>query len=367
MTPVTMLDLKSQHASLDGAIRAAIDRVLTTQQFILGPEVEALEASVASYSECAHGVGVSSGTDAILLALMALGIGRDDEVITTPYTFAATATCIARLGARAVFADIDPKTFNLDASRVEALITPKTKAIVPVHLFGHMADVASLERLGVPIVEDAAQSIGARAHGRRAGSIGAFGCLSFFPSKNLGALGDAGMLLCNDARLAGRARMLRSQGQQSRNVSVEVGGNFRLDALQAAVLRVKLEHLDAWTEKRRANAARYRAWFTEAGLLGDVELPVELPAHEHVYNQFVIRARKRDELRAFLASRDIASEVYYPRPIHLQPAFCGWGYEAGAFPESERAAHESLAIPIHPQLDEEQQRSVVAAIRTFFR
>jgi dTDP-4-amino-4,6-dideoxygalactose transaminase len=311
---------------------------------------------------------------------MALGVGPGDEVVTTPHTFVATATSIARLGARAVFADIDPRTFNLDVSRVEAAITPRTKAIMPVHLYGQMTDVTILAeigaRRGIPIIEDAAQAIGAEENGRRAGSIGALGCLSFFPSKNLGAFGDGGMVVANDAALAERVRLLRNQGQKPKYFSIEVGGNFRLDALQAAVLRAKLPHLDTWTSARRANATQYRALFRQTdlrvadGVLDDgaeIALPVERAGHRHVYNQFVIRVRNRDELRAFLAERRIGSEVYYPQPMHLQRCFAAWGYARGAFPESERAAQESLALPIYPELEPAMLLTVVDAVREFLR
>lgn len=378
--PVPLLDLKAQYTSIRDELRSAVDRVVESQHFILGPEVEALEKSIAEYSGCAHGIGVSSGTDAILVSLMALGVGAGDEIVTTPYTFVATATSIARLGARAVLADIDPRTYNIDASRVEAAVTPRTKAILPVHLYGQAAAVTQLteiaSRHGIAVVEDAAQAIGAEENGRRAGSIGALGCLSFFPSKNLGAFGDGGMVVSNDAALADRVRLLRNQGQKPKYFSLEVGGNFRLDALQAAVLRAKLPHLDGWTAGRQRNAARYRALFAESGLHvsqgvlengAEIALPVELAQHRHVYNQFVVRVVKRDELRAFLADRQIGSEVYYPQPMHLQRCFASWGYEKGAFPESELAAEQSLALPIYPELEPTMLETVVEAVREFLR
>jgi len=375
---VPLLDLQAQYASIKGDVRAAVDRVLEAQHFILGPEVEALEKSVAEYSGCAHGVGVSSGTDAILVGLMALGVGAGDEVVTTPYTFVATATSIARLGARAVLVDIEPRTFNLDVARVAEAITPRTKAIVPVHLYGQMADMTALARAAgsIAVVEDAAQAIGAERDGKRAGSVGTLGCLSFFPSKNLGAFGDGGMVVSNDADVAERVRLLRNQGQKPKYFSIELGGNFRLDALQAAVLRAKLPHLDGWTAGRQRNAARYRKLFADSGLEvttgplvrgADLALPFEIEGGRHVYNQFVIRVQKRDELRAFLAGRQIGSEVYYPQPMHLQQCFASWGHRAGDFPESERAAAESLALPIYPELTEAQQEQVVLAVRGFFR
>ena len=378
MKPVPFLDLKAQHATIKEEIKAAIDRVVESQHFILGPEVEALEQSVSAYSQCKYGIGVSSGTDAILVALMALGVGHGDEVVTTPYTFLATATCVARLGARAVFVDVDPRTYNIDAERVEAAITPKTKAIMPVHLFGQMTGTLAIAEIGrkhgIPVIEDAAQAIGADERGRRAGSIGALGCLSFFPSKNLGGFGDGGMVVTNDSTLADRLKPLRNHGQRPKHVSLEVGGNFRLDALQAAILSAKLPHLDDWTAKRRANAALYRTLFAQTELrvshgdLGDdaqIALPVELRHHRHVYNQFVIRTHRRDQLREFLAKREVGSEVYYPQPMHLQKCFESWAYAKGAFPESERVALESLAIPIYPELEPAMIETVVAAVVEF--
>lgn len=377
---VPLLDLKAQYATIKDEVRAAVERVLESQHFILGPEVEALEKSIAEYSGCSHGVGVSSGTDAILVGLMALGVGAGDEVVTTPYTFVATATSIARLGARAVLVDIDPRSFNLDVSRVEAALSPRTKAIMPVHLYGQMAGVGALAEIakarGIAVIEDGAQAIGAEENGRRAGSVGSLGCLSFFPSKNLGAFGDGGMVVSNDSALAERVRLLRNQGQKPKYFSLEVGGNFRLDALQAAVLRAKLPHLDGWTAARQKNAAYYRTLFAQSGLRvadgiladdSEVALPVELGSSRHVYNQFVIRVRKRDELRAFLADKQIGSEVYYPQPMHLQRCFASWGYAKGAFPESERAADQSLALPIYPELQPAMLETVVEAVREFLR
>ena len=376
--PVPLLDLKAQYTSIQKEIHEALDRVVSSQHFILGPEVEALEKEVASYSGCAGAVGVSSGTDAILVALMAAGVGHGDEVVTTPYTFLATATCIARLGARAVFVDVDPETYNIDAERVAAAIGPKTKAIVPVHLYGQMADTARIVAAAgkIPVIEDAAQAIGAEAHGKRAGSIGAMGCLSFFPSKNLGAFGDGGMVVGNDEALIERVRLLRNQGQSPKYFSIAVGGNFRLDALQAAVLRAKLPFLDSWTAARQKNADTYRQMFggrglrvTTGALDGDAELsiPRSLEEHRHIYNQFVIRVRRRDELRAFLAEKKIGSEVYYPQPMHMQRCFADWGYREGQFPVSEVAARESLAIPVHPELRLDQLETVVDAVFSFLR
>ncbi len=376
---VPLLDLKAQHETIREEVAAAIGRVVESQHFILGPEVEALEREIAAYSNVKHAVGVSSGTDAILLTLMALGVGPGDEVVTTPHTFIATCSCIARLGARAVFVDIDPLSFNIDASRAETAIGPKTKAIMPVHLFGQMADTTALAEIArarnLPVIEDAAQALGAELAGVRAGGAGTAGTYSFFPSKNLGGFGDGGMVVTNDDALATRLRLLRNQGQRPKYFALEVGGNFRLDALQAAVLRAKLPHLDEWTAARQQNAATYRRLFAASPLRvaegrlvdgADVALPVELPNRRHVYNQFVIRARNRDELKRHLGERGIGTEIYYPQPMHLQACFASWGYRAGAFPEAERAAAESLAIPIYPELTEPMQSAVVDAIAEFY-
>jgi dTDP-4-amino-4,6-dideoxygalactose transaminase len=377
--PIPMLDLKAQYAAIRQDIRAAIERVVESQQFILGPEVEALEHEVAAYCGTRFAIGVSSGTDALLVSLMALGIGPGDEVLTTPFSFIATATSIARLGAIPTFADIDPGTFNVDPAQIERRITRKTKAIIPVHLFGQMAEMHAIMEIagrhGIPVVEDAAQAIGAERGGRRAGSIGALGCLSFFPSKNLGAFGDAGMVLTSDEGLAARARLLRAHGQESKHLASLVGGNFRLDAIQAAVLRVKLPHLDAWTEARRTRAAAYRELFSDMGLSAPIakrrikEAPVVLP-HEaanvrHVYNQFVIRTAQRDVLRTFLDERGVASEIYYPRLTPMQACFACQRHRKTAFPEAERAANEVTALPIYPELLPSMQQSVVSAVASF--
>jgi dTDP-4-amino-4,6-dideoxygalactose transaminase len=376
--PIPLLDLAAQYKTIEGEVRAAVDRVLSSQHFILGPEVDALEKEIAAYSRTPHAIGVSSGTDAILVALMALDVGPGDEIITTPYTFIATASCIARLGAKAVFVDIDPLTYNLDIAAVEAAITPRTKAVMPVHLYGQMADMKALLAVttprGIPVLEDGAQAIGAERDGLRCGEAGAMGTLSFFPSKNLGGAGDGGMVVSRDEALAKRVRLLRNQGQAPKYFSVEVGGNFRLDALQAAILRAKLPHLDDWTAARNRNADRYRTLFSQVGidpqnteLRADVPvtLPQTVPGARHVYNQFVVRSARREELRAYLGTRGIGSEVYYPRPMHLQECFASWGYAPGAFPESERAANETLALPIYPELTEQQQFQVVSAIMAF--
>lgn len=364
METISLLDLKAEYRRIGAEVRDAIARVLEHQQFILGTEVEALEREVAAYCGSKFAIGVSSGTDAILVALMALGIGKGDEVITTAYSFFATAGTIARTGATPVFVDIDPVTFNIDPVQIESRITSKTRVILPVHLFGQMADMQSIARLAAKhrlvVVEDAAQAIGAELGGARIGSLACAATLSFFPTKNLGGYGDAGMVLTNDAKFAARIRSLRVHGSEIRYRHDLVGGNFRLDALQAAVLRVKLRYLSEWTEARRCNAALYRTL-----LPPQVRLPVEVPGSRHVYHQFVVRHPQRDKLRAHLTQHGIGSEVYYPIPLHLQKCFEGMGQRAGDYPQSERAALESLAIPVHPELTPESVRRVASAIETF--
>jgi dTDP-4-amino-4,6-dideoxygalactose transaminase len=366
---VPLLDLHAQYRPLRAEILAAIERVCDSQRFIMGPEITSLESELALMLGVRHAVAVSSGTDALLLALMALDIKPGDEVITPTYSFFATAGAVARLGARPVLVDIDEATFNIDAAQAVAAITPRTKAIIPVHLFGQSADMDPLlvagSRAGIPIVEDAAQAIGATYKSRPLGSLGAFGCFSFFPSKNLGAFGDAGLLTAMDDGLAKRARLLRTHGMEPRYYHHLVGANFRMDALQAAILRVKAPHLDGWTEGRRANAARYRALFRDAGLLDRVTLPAEPADCRHIYNQFVIRVADRDGLRAHLDERGIGTEIYYPVPFHMQPCFADLGYHRGDFPKAERAAAESLALPIYSELTEAQQEAVVSAIGEF--
>jgi len=387
---VPLLDLKAQYAAIREEIREAIDRVAESQHFILGPEVEKLEKEVATYSQCEFGIGVSSGSDALLVALMAIGLKAGDEVITTPYTFFATAGAVVRLGARPVFVDIDPLTYNIDPAAVEAAITEKTRAIIPVHLYGQMVDMNPLMELArrhnLYVIEDAAQAIGSEYEGRRAGSIGHLSCFSFFPSKNLGGFGDGGMLTTNDAELADRVKLLRNHGYRPKYYNKVVGGNFRLDAIQAAVLSVKLKYLDQWTEKRQHNAARYRELFNEAELsipassltrasangtpslseVTGVILPEEAPNRRHIYNQFVIRGGRRNELMTFLKERNIGTEIYYPVPMHLQECFADLGYGAGDFQESERAADETLALPIYPELTDEMMIAVVEAIEAFY-
>lgn len=369
MIPVPLLDLKTQYATIRSEIRDAIDRVCESQHFILGPEVSALEEAVAAFCGARFAVGLSSGTDALLVALMAIGAGPGDEVITTPYSFFATAGVIARVGARSVFVDIDPQTFHLDAHAVAAKMTSCTKAIMPVHLFGRCAAMDPLltaaQAQGISVIEDAAQALGARdTRGRQAGTIGHIGCFSFFPSKNLGAFGDAGMVVTNDEELAEKLRVLRVHGGKPKYYHRIVGGNFRLDAIQAAVLRVKLKYLPSWTNARRKNASRYWQLCEEMGVQKWVSLPEDTPGH--IYNQFVVRFPERDRLQAFLRERGVETEVYYPLPLHLQECFRDLGYRQGDFPHAEAAARESLALPVYPELAESQQRYVVSQIREFY-
>jgi dTDP-4-amino-4,6-dideoxygalactose transaminase len=369
--PVPLLDLSAQYRPIRDEILSTVARVCDSQRFIMGPEVEALERELAAGLEVPHAIGVSSGTDALLIALMALDIGPGDEVITTPFSFFATAGSVVRLGAKPVLVDIDPTTFNLDPGGLEAAMSPRTRAIMPVHLFGQAADLAPIlaagDRAGVPIIEDAAQAIGATYAGRLVGSIGAIGCFSFFPSKNLGAFGDAGLVTTRSDALGHRLRLLRNHGMEPKYFHHLVGGNFRLDALQAAVLRVKWPHLSAWTAARQRNAQRYRALFDDAGLASVVQLPVEAPGRTHIYNQFVIQAPNRDALREHLNRHCIGTEIYYPVPFHLQGCFANLGYASGDFPVAETVAARVLALPIYGELSEAQQAEVVGAIRTFYQ
>jgi len=366
---VPLLDLQAQYRPLRDELIAAMTRVADSQRFIMGPEIDQLESELARMLGIRHAIAVSSGTDALLLALMALDIKAGDEVVTTTYSFFATAGAIVRVGARPVLVDVDPATFNIDPDQTAAAITSRTRAILPVHLFGLAADmdpiVDAANRAGIPIVEDAAQAIGASYKSHSLGGIGALGCFSFFPSKNLGAFGDAGLVTTNDDALAKRARLLRTHGMEPKYHHHVVGGNFRLDALQAAILRVKAPHLAAWTDARRANAARYYAMFKDAGLDGAITLPFEPPDRVHIFNQFVIRTPERDALKRHLDEQGIGNEIYYPVPFHLQPCFANLGYRHGAFPHAERAANESLAIPIYGELTSEQQQVVVEAIAAF--
>lgn len=353
---VPFIDLAAIHAPLRSEIDAAIARVIDESRFVGGPEVAAFEEELAAAVGAGLAVGVSSGTDALLAALMALGVGPGDEVVTTPFSFIATAATITRLGARPVFADIEEESFNLDPAAAASAVGEATRAVIPVHLYGRPA---TLPEVAVPIVEDAAQSVGARPLG------GLLGCLSFFPTKNLGAFGDAGAIYTDDAELADRLRVIRAQGARPKYHHAVLGGNFRLDAIQAAVLRVKLRRLESWTRERRANAARYRELFAAAAVPPEIRLPLDAPGH--IYNQFVIRAPRRDALRAHLAERGVASLVYYPVPFHLQPLYESLGYRAGAFPLAEAACREVLALPVFPGLTAEQQAYVVEHILGFYQ
>jgi len=370
---IPILDLSVQHQQIAGEIGAAVTRVLNSQQFILGPEVRELERELAAYCQCAEAVGCASGSDALLLALMACGVGPGDEVITTPFSFFATVGSIVRLGAKAVFVDIDPATFNIDANMIESAISERTKAIMPVHLFGQCAEMARINELAGParisVIEDAAQAIGAEYQGRRAGSLGEVGCFSFYPSKNLGGAGDGGLLTTNDPDMAATLRTLRAHGAWKKYYHDRVGINSRLDSMQAAILRVKFRYLDQWAQARRANAQRYRELFRDAGLVSSdsIRLPAEATSSLHVYNQFVIRARNRDKLRAYLAERGVGTEIYYPVALHMQACFKDLGYQRGNFPESERAAEEALAIPVYPELGAAAQDYVVETITSFYR
>jgi dTDP-4-amino-4,6-dideoxygalactose transaminase len=365
-TTVPLLDLQAQYRPIRDEILAAIIRVCDSQRFMLGPEVEALERELASDLGVSHAIGVSSGTDALLVAMMALGIGPGDEVITSTFSFFATAGCITRLGATPRLVDIDPETYNLSPESVRYAVSPRTKAIIPVHLYGLCADMDPILSIaadaGVPVIEDACQAIGATDKGRLAGSMGTIACFSFFPSKNLGAFGDAGLVTTSNAALAAEVKLLRNHGAEARYFHQKVGGNFRLDALQAAILRVKRPHLPQWTAMRRENAARYRRLF--AGLMADsrVVLPVEPEGRFHIYNQFVVRVPERDRVRATLTDRGIGSEIYYPLPFHLQECFAGLGYTRGDFPQAEAAAASTLALPIYGELTAAQQEAVVSAV-----
>ncbi len=372
---VPLLDLNAQHEPLRKDLLAAMERVLDQNNFILGREVKELESQVAAYSQTRFAVGVSSGTDALLAALMALDVKAGDEVITTPLSFFATVGAIVRLGATPVFVDIDPVTYNLDPNRIEAAVTPRTKAIIPVHLYGQCADMApTLEiaaKHGLGVVEDAAQAIGAEYRGgRRAGSMGTMGCFSFFPSKNLGGLGDGGMVVTNDEQLAERLQVLRVQGGKPKYYHRVIGGNFRLDTLQAAVLGIKLPHLDRWTKLRQQHAELYESLFRDMNL--ESKYGVRLPhaaykeegvSHYHIYNQFVIAVPKRDALRDYLKEKGVGTEIYYPVPLHLQECLVSLGHRAGEFPEAERACRDLVALPIYPELNEDQQRYVAQSVR----
>jgi dTDP-4-amino-4,6-dideoxygalactose transaminase len=378
-TRVPLLDLQAQYRPIRDEVLAAVTGVCDSQRFIMGPEVEALERELADMLQVRHAVAVSSGTDALLVSMMALGIGAGDEVITTTYSFFATAGSVTRLGARPVLLDIDPVSYNIDPRAIEAAITPRTRAILPVHLYGQAADMDAIRDIvgcaresrpgsaPIAVIEDAAQAIGARYKERFVGGLGDLGCFSFFPSKNLGAFGDGGLVTTNDEALAHQVRLLRNHGAEPKYFHKVVGGNFRLDALQAAVLRVKARHLPAWTEARRRNAARYRDLFEAERLGGLVGLPVELPDRYHIYNQYIIRVPRRDEVGAYLAERGIGTEVYYPVPFHVQECFAPLGHRPGEFPHAEAAASETLALPIYGELTGDQQGYVVRSIGEFLR
>lgn len=379
---VPLLDLKPQYDALKDELDAAVSEVVQSQYFILGPEVAGFEKGAANYCGVEHAIGVSSGTDALIVAMMAMGIGEGDEVITSPYTFFGTVGSIVRLGAKPVFVDIEPDTFNIDVSQIEGAITDRTRVIAPVHLFGQMADMRAINSIArehqLLVIEDAAQAIGAKQNGRPACSYGHMGCLSFFPTKNLGGFGDGGMVVTNDGDYANISKELRNHGMEPKYFHARVGGNFRLDALQAAVLNVKLKHLDSWHEKRRINAERYYKGFSAAGLTrttedllsGDLKkgilLPAEREGNYHIYNQFVIYCDQRDALMQHMKTNNVGCEIYYPLALHEQECFRMLGYPKGAFPHSERAAAMSLALPIYPDLTPEMIARVVEVIADFY-
>ena len=362
---VPLLDLKAQYTDLKTEIDDAVRRVMESTRFIGGPEVTGLEDEVARYSQCTQAVACASGTDALLLSMWALGLGPGDEVVTTAYSFFASAGTVANNGATPVFVDIDPRTYNLDVHKIEAAITPRTKALMPVHLYGQCADMTAIkalaERRKLWLIEDAAQAIGSEWEGRRAGSMGDYGCFSFFPSKNLGGAGDGGMIVSNNAEHADRARLLCNHGARPKYYHALIGTNSRLDSLQAAILRVKLRHLDRWSEKRAQNAKLYDS-LLEGSRVGR---PFRDPRSRHIYNQYIIRSEKRDDLKKHLDERAIGTEVYYPVPLHLQQCFSSLGYREGDMPQSEAAARETLALPIYPELTEDQIRYVAASVREF--
>lgn len=384
---IPMLDLKAQYATLRKEIHAAIDRVMESQHFILGPEVEAFEREVAAYSQSQFGIGVSSGTDALLVALMAINIGPGDEVITSPYSFFATAGSIVRLGARPVFVDIDLDTLNIDVNKIEAKITPRTRAILPVHLAGQTADMGAIMQIAQKhnfyVIEDACQAIGADYQGKRAGSIGHLGCFSFFPSKNLGGAGDSGMVVSNDPALADRVALLRNHGHRPKYYNKAIGGNFRMDAIQAAILRAKFFHLENWTAARQKNAALYNELFKNAGLSSDksperenkpVILPQEAGWGRHIYHLYQIRiqnresprsAAERGELMAYLKERQISTEVYYPVALHQQECFAQMDFNKDC-PNAEKASQQTLALPIYPELTASNIERIVSAIGDFY-
>ena len=368
---VPLLDLKAQYRTIKSEVMQAIEAVCDEQGFVLGPRLTAFEEATAQYIGSRYAIGCASGSDALLLSLMAMGVKAGDEVITIPFTFFATAGAVSRLGAKPVFVDIQPDTFNIDPTLMERAITPRTKAIIPVHLFGQCADMVAINEIAkrkkMYVIEDACQAIGASQGNKRAGILGDTGCFSFFPSKNLGGFGDGGLITTNDKALADSMAMLRVHGSQVRYLHEAIGFNSRLDALQAAVLQVKLKYLDQWTEGRRRNAERYRQLFAQAKHADRVTLPPTAPGNFHVYNQFTVRVPKRDELRTFLKEKGVGSEVYYPLPMHLQNCYRDLGHQKGSFPLSERAAEEVMSLPIYPELTEAQQSYVVEMIAEFYK
>jgi dTDP-4-amino-4,6-dideoxygalactose transaminase len=368
---IPLLDLKAQFKPLRAEILSTIETVCDEQGFVLGPRVAVFEEAMARYTGARHAIGCASGSDALLLSLMAIGVGHGDEVVTVPFTFFATAGAVSRLGAKPVFVDIQPDTFNLDPAKLEQAITPRTKAIIPVHLFGQCADMVAINRIAsakrIPVIEDACQAIGADQNGARAGVLGTTGCFSFFPSKNLGGFGDGGLITTSDQALAESLSMLRVHGSRVRYLHEAIGINSRLDALQATVLHVKLKYLDRWAEGRRRNAARYEQLFKQAGLLDRVTLPATQPGNFHVYNQFTIRVSRRDDLRAYLKEKGVGTEIYYPLPMHLQNCYKPLGYSKGSFPVSEQAAEQVLSLPVYAELSDEQLGYVVDTIAQFYR
>jgi len=364
--PVPLVDLAAEYAVIGAEIRAAVERVMASQQFVLGREGATLEEEISKLSGVAHGVGVASGTDALMLALRACGVGAGDEVLLPTFTFVATGSAVSALGAIPVFADIRPETYNIDAGELERRVTPRTKAIVVVHLYGLSADMDPIlefaKARNLPVIEDNAQAIGASYKGRKTGSLGDAACISFYPTKNLGAYGDAGMVVTNSPAIAERLRTLRNHGQATKYLSKEAGWNSRLDELQAAILRVKLRHLAEWQRARQAHAAEYKRLFGE---IRGVMPPVEREGYEHVYHQYTIRVENRDGLHEHLSERKIGSTVYYPHPLHLQPIYAAWGHKKGAFPHAERAAEEVLSLPMYPELKREQILRVVEAVAEF--
>lgn len=366
-----MLDVAAQNEPLMNTLIAKAADVIRSGRYILGPEVEAFEREVAEYVGVRHAVGVSSGTDALMVALMALDVGKGDEVITTPFTFFATGGCIARVGARPVFVDIRPDTFNIDVDQVAAAVTPRTRAVMPVHLFGQSCDMESMTAVasqrGLAIIEDAAQAIGTKSPLGPVGGLGEYGCFSFFPSKNLGGFGDGGLVTTEDPVLADKARVMRAHGSKPKYYHAVIGGNFRIDALQAALLRVKLPELEAWTARRRENAERYDAAFSAFGLDEDLLAPPPRRFEGHIYNQYVIRTSRRDALQAHLRDAQIATAIYYPVPLHRQECFASLGYGEGSLPVSERASREVLALPIFAGLGESRQNRIIDTVVSFLR